>query len=432
MAGLIYKQFATRGTVFCLAFALLSLIFAAPVWAEANPAYTVEGVEVDVTAENAVKAREKALDEAQVKAYQMLAERFLGPEAMTNFQAPDPITVSSLVQDYEVTSEQLSMTRYKGVFTVRFRPNAMKTQMAAKGISYSDVPKKPVLVLPFFQTGAQTVLWSDANPWMQAWRNLPSDKSMMQPTVLPLGDAEDMQQVGDADPMEIDSASVQELADRYGADDVAILLATPEPVSDKKGRIVINIYNNGFEGPQFVQKINIDQTAEETPEALYARAAQQIKGLLRQNWKANAAYNPAMPQNAAPQPQVPAPQSDQYSAMTFYQQQRQQYAPPAAPQAAAPVPYTRPALGPSTLYPAQVRFASVQEWVRMKNTMDRIYGMQAVAIKSLKPREAVVDIRFAGNVNSLQLALQNAGIMMRTGPNGTLQIYSAANSSAVY
>lgn len=433
MAGLIYKQFAANGTVFCLAFAALFLIFAAPVRAETNPAYTVEGVEVDVTAENAVKAREKALDEAQVKAYQMLAERFLGAEAMANFQSPDPITVSTLVQDYEVTKEQLSSKRYKGTYTVRFRPNAMKMQMASKGISYSDVAKKPVLVLPFFQTGAQTVLWSDANPWMQAWRNLPADKSMMQPTVLPLGDVEDMQQVGDADALDFDPASVQELADRYGADDVAIVKAERQITPTDPSRLVINIYSNGFEGPQFVQAVTVHQAAGEADDALFSRAAQQVKGLLRQNWKANVAYNPVMPQNAYPQPQMPVPQADQYSSypsMTMYQQQRGPQQP--APEVAAPVPYTRPALGPSTLYPAQVRFASVQEWVRMKNTMDRIYGMQAVAIKSLKSREATVDIRFAGNVTSLQLALQNAGIMMRADPNGVLQIYSAANSTAIY
>ncbi len=430
MADPIYKQFAVRGTVFCLFFAALFLIFCSFARAETNPAYTVEGVEVDVTAENAVKAREKALDEAQVKAYQMLTERFLGAEAVANAPAPDPITVSSLVQDYEVTNEQLSTTRYKGVFTVRFRPNAMKSQMAAKGISYTDTPQKPVLILPFFQNGARTALWSDANPWMQAWRNLPSDKSMMQPIVLPLGDVEDMQQVGDDDALNYDPTQVQALAARYGADDIALLLASAEPVSATQGRLVINLYNNGFEGPQFVQKIAVDQNPGEAADALFTRAAIQVKGLLRQNWKANAAYNPAMPPQPPQPTSSPQPNSSPYPAMTMYQQQTANAQQPRTPPAS--VPYTRPALGPSTLYPAQVRFASVQDWVRMKNTMDRIYGMQAVVIKSLKPREALIDLRFAGNVSSLQLALQNAGIMMRAGQGGVLQIYPSANPSTVY
>lgn len=56
-----YKHFALVYTVFCVAFS--SMAFAQ------DDIYTVENVEVDVTADNAVQAREKAMEEAQVKAY---------------------------------------------------------------------------------------------------------------------------------------------------------------------------------------------------------------------------------------------------------------------------------------------------------------------------------------------------------------------------
>lgn len=401
MAVPIYKQFMRMRTVFCLLCAGLFLMITTPVQAETNPSYTVEGVEVDVTAKNAVMAREKALEEAQVKAYGMLVERFLGEEGAKTFAMPDADTISTLVQDFEVTNEQLSKVRYKGIYTVRFRPNAMKSQMASQGQSYSDVAKKPVLVLPFYQSGNQTLLWSQQNPWMQAWRMLPSDKSMMQPTVLPLGDAQDVASVSDSEALEYDPVSVQELAARYNADDIAILLATTEPTNTAQGRVVVNIYNNGFEGPTFVQKIIFDQLPAETPDALYIRAALKVKSILRQNWKANAAFNP----QAQVQPSMNDP----------------------APRTAAPIPYTRQALGPTTQYIATARFSSVQDWVRMKNTIDRVYGVQAVIIKSLKQREATMDIRFAGNISALQVALQNAGITMRAGSaGGPIELYLLA------
>lgn len=408
MTAPVYKQFCVFRTALYALAALVFLIIPAVAHAAANPAYTVEGVEVDVTAENAVKAREKALDEAQVKAYQMLAERFLSPEAMKTFKAPDPITVSSLVQDYEVTNEQLSTTRYKGVYTVRFRPNAMKNQMASQGMVYSDTPRKPVLVLPFFENGANTALWSETNPWMRAWRAMPADGGFTQSTVLPLGDAEDMAQVSDAEGLQYDPMRVQELATRYNADDVAILLASTVPTPTTQGKVVVNIYNNGFEGPVFVQKITVDQMAGETDDAVYARAAQKVKDILRSNWKANAAYNPAV--------QPPSAQTTTVTTQTTVYGR-----PPAA--ANAPIPYTRPALGPSQTYAAHAKFSSVQDWVRMKSTLDRVYGVQAVMIKTLKPREAQLDIRYAGPINQLQLALQNAGIMMRAGQNGAVELY---------
>lgn len=407
MTAQVYKQFCVFRTALYALAVLVFLIIPAIAHAAVNPAYTVEGVEVDVTAENAVKAREKALDEAQVKAYQMLAERFLSPEELKNFKAPDPITVSTLVQDYEVTNEQLSTTRYKGVYTVRFRPTAMKNQMASQGMVYSDTPRKPVLVLPFFENGADTSLWNETNPWMRAWRAMPADGGAMQPTVLPLGDAQDMAQVSDAEGLQYDPMRVQELATRYNADDVAVLLASTVPTRTAQGRLIVNIYNNGFEGPVFVQKVTVDQMAGEGDDAVYARAAQQVKDILRSNWKANAAYNPAFQQPPA--------------ARTVTTQTTVYGRPPAG--AAAPVPYTRPALGPSQTYAAHAKFASVQDWVRMKSTLDRVYGVQAVMIKTLKPREARLDIRYAGPINNLQLALQNAGIMMRAGQNGAVELY---------
>ena len=62
MARPIYKQFSALRTVFCGAFILSLLVFPAFLHAaETSTAFTVEGVEVDVTAKNAVLAREKAL-----------------------------------------------------------------------------------------------------------------------------------------------------------------------------------------------------------------------------------------------------------------------------------------------------------------------------------------------------------------------------------
>lgn len=416
MAAPIYKQSAPARTAFYLFLAAFFLLFPAHLRAATDPNFTVEGVEVDVTAENAVKAREKAMDEAQVKAYHMLAERFLGAEAMKTFVDPDPITVSSLVQDFEVTKEQLSKKRYKGTYTVRFRPNALRNQMASSGRAMPAAPKKPVLVLPFYQVGGNTVLWSENNPWMTAWRSFSSVTN----AVIPLGDANDMAQIDDSDALEYDPVEVQELAERYGADDVAVLLASPEPTG-AQGRLVVNIYNNGFNGPTFVQKLVVEQQPGEEESTMFQRAAGQVRGMLGGNWKANAAYDPSVAQQGTGQNTTFTTTTTTYGT------------PPVNAQRGGAIPYTRTALGPSKMYTARARFASVQDWVRMKNTLDRVYGMQAVMIKSLKSREAALDLRYAGDIPSLQLALQNAGITMRGAQDGALEIYSgAASSTPIY
>ena len=80
--------------------------------------YTVEGIEVDVTADNAVEARADAFEVAQIKGYEILAQRFLSAEEMKTFETPDVEAISSFVKDYEVTNEQLSAVRYKGIYKI--------------------------------------------------------------------------------------------------------------------------------------------------------------------------------------------------------------------------------------------------------------------------------------------------------------------------
>lgn len=405
MANPIYKQFPNARTVFCAAMACVLAFFPQVLRAQTNPAYTIEGVEVDVTAKNAVLAREKAMEEAQSKAYHMLAERLLSPEELATLKVPDPITLSALVQDFEVTKEQASRVRYKGVYTIRFRPNAMRVRMAAEGKNVSDTMKKPVLVLPVLEKTTGNDLWGQDNPWMMAWRNLPSDKNMTQPTVLPLGDSQDISQITGDVGLTMDSMEVQEMASRYGADDVAILMARAVPTQSVQGALTINLYKNGFDGPAFVKKIVVTQLPDETVDALYTRAALQIKAMLRKEWKADAAYTVPIQNNAVT----------------------------TTTKTTTMVPMTRPALGPSSTYMAVAKFSSVQDWVRLKNTLDKIYGMQAVMVKGLKPREAAVDLRFAGDGRALALALQNAGVAMRGGTDGTpFEIYMATPRAVGY
>lgn len=88
--------------------------------ANADSLYEVTGVAVDVADESSVKARTKAFAEAQQKAFAVLAGRFGQAD-----RTATPEMVSALVQDFEITNEQLSHKRYKGIFTIRFRESAV-------------------------------------------------------------------------------------------------------------------------------------------------------------------------------------------------------------------------------------------------------------------------------------------------------------------
>lgn len=95
-------------------------------------AYVVSGVPVDVTAADAVTARDQAILEGQRKAFAMLMEQQLGPEKAATITTPSDERLSAMVEDFEVESERISGVRYVGVLTFRFDQDSID---AATGLA---------------------------------------------------------------------------------------------------------------------------------------------------------------------------------------------------------------------------------------------------------------------------------------------------------
>jgi hypothetical protein len=431
----IYKQFRLARIAFYMGFAL-ALGALNPAYAgAANALYTIEGVEVDITATNAVQAREQALVEAQKKAYEMLAQRVLSPENLKNFTPPSEDQIGALVQDFEVTNEQLSRVRYKGVFTIRFRPNALKSHMASRGKSVDEAAAKPVVVIPYFESGGRLLLWSDPNPWMQAWRSMRSTATSFNPVTVPLGDSPDVGAIGDDDLTTYDPLQLQSLASRYGADDVAITVAGFDPQS--QGRtLMIDVYKHGFMGATQIDRKTIERNVGESDPGLFSRAAMEIATLIRQDFRTQTQdFNARENQNTFHYDQA------YYPPASSQQEPRTVMAPSAMPQPQPYLPQAMPSAGGVAaagrqIYTATARFGSVRDWVQIKSTLERIPGVQAVLVKTLRSREALIDIRYAGPLGGLQSSLQTQGIGLRSGyagqPMDLVLINGAGTSSSVY
>ncbi len=387
----IYKHFVRAGIVFCVGLALAFGGMIAGVQAQDTGSFTVEGVQVDVTAKNAVEARTKALDEAQVKAYKMWLETNLGKDKAAAQGDLDPLAVSAMVQDFEVTNEQISAVRYKGTFTVRFRPSSLRhllpvtetaTAEESVGVDTSEnsgavtsasaqtpapVKKGTTLVLPFYQSGGRTILWEGNNPFRAAWSRQPLGES--RDFSLPLGDLTDIGQIKDDQALTYDLEKMIRLLARYQADYAAIVMATPNAVNG----LDVNIYSAApGTRPRFIRTLQIMPDQTNTPVAvLFDRAVAQVKPIIK-----GVSMNSALaPQMASAQPTLDP----------------------------------RPS-GPAQNYQARVFFASAQEWVKMKHTLDRLSGMQGVMVKSLTSRSALVDMNFTGDISTLSATLRQAGL----------------------
>lgn len=188
--------------------------------------FRVSGIEVDATAADAVTAQQQALAEGQAEGLQRLLRRLVPAEEHARLPVPSPSSVERYVQNFEITSEELSRTRYLATLTVSYDPDAVRELLQAESLGFAETPSAPVLVLPLWQSPDGLRLWPDDNPWWQAWADHLDPERLLR-LILPLGDVEDMVTLTPTQAEAGEPGPMTALAARYGAGDVLAITATP-------------------------------------------------------------------------------------------------------------------------------------------------------------------------------------------------------------
>lgn len=361
--SILYKHFKALGTVFFFGF----LLFAAPVFAS-SALFTVAGIEVDVSANNALSARNQAFEQAQTKAFTVLAQRTLSDAEFAELVIPDSQVISTLVQDYEVTKEQLSAVRYVGTYTFRFKDKAVQRFFAQKGLSYTDVSSQPILILPFYQGYEGMALWAQGNIWMQAWARGETGADGLVPFVVPIGDLQDMHDINDDQAMSYDNGRLVEMLRRYNSKEAILAIATPDsslvratnPDDIVYGTLKINLYRTDREQPEHVRQIFVAAKPDQSRKDFYDVAVKRVQAELRQDWKNK----------------------------------------------------TIVASADTKIMNVHIGFGSLQEWVRIQRALNHVYGIEHVDVKSITPRYASVALSYQGDEERLRLALQQADFIL--------------------
>ena len=353
-----------------LIFTLFLLVVAAsfPLSAHAtNPLYEINEINVDVTAENALAARAQAFEEAQVKAFNVLSERIVAEDKMNVIAPPAPSVLSRMVQDFEVTQEKISAVRYLGTYNFRFKESAVKQYLGMQGMKYTDVSSKPVLILPFFQGRKDTWLWSPENFWMQAWARTKDLRGLV-PLIVPIGDLDDVSDIKDEELFDYNETALARMMDRYGAGEMVLAVGSADtefmsiagPDEAARGEFTVHIYRTDRKGPEYVSNVVVQAQAPETRAQMLARAATKAHGFLQKDWK-------------------------QKTATDARQSSRLQ---------------------------VRVRFGSLKEWAKMQNALEDVSGVEDLAVQSLSPGMARVDLIFRGSESRLRLALEQADLVL--------------------
>ncbi len=366
-----YKRFFSFRTSVSVALLAVFLIVCIPQLARASDSnlYTVKGVKVDITDENAYAAREKAFQQGLRNAFSILIGRLAAHDSQQNFISPSQDVLDSLVLDYEVTSEKLSAVRYIGTYTFRFKESAVKTFFSGNAVSYSDMESDPVLILPFYDVNGRYELWSYNNRWKEAWDRMDTQSSLV-PFVVPVGDLADVSAVDAQRGLDYEREKLFGMLDRYDASEVIIAVAEPDSalleelsnqVLSGQGSLIVNLYNTQGDQAQYVTRIFVSAQEGQTADQLFDRAVYQAQALLRENWKSQTSVR-----------------ADQQN-----------------------------------MIEVQVDVRSLKDWQNIQRTLGKVGVINELQVVSMSPKEISFLLSYTGNIERLQFALRRMAFKLQ-------------------
>lgn len=260
-----------------LVFVLVPLL-ASPAWAnQAAEAFTVRGVEVDVTAATVAGAKEQAMAEGQHRAFRMLLERLTAPADHGRLPQVDGL---EYVRDVGIEQERASSVRYIASLSVRFSPAAVRKLLRDSNIAYAEPRGRALVIVPVLQPpGGRAILWDDPNAWRSAWSALGGGGLV--PLLVPVGDLSDVQAMSADQALSGDPEALAALSEVHRGADVLIAAAGLNPSGQE-----LNVMLHGSpDAPKPFDSIVYYAGGGESLDAMMLRAARDIQRAIETVYK---------------------------------------------------------------------------------------------------------------------------------------------------
>jgi len=370
MAPMIGPMMAARAgelirTAATLLPVLLLCLLLAPAAAQAqsqggDEPYTVSGIPVDASADNAAAARGRAIATGQREAFAKLIERLVpAGERGSIPQLTDP-EISRLVLGFEVANERSSATRYIADLTVAFSKPDVTALLRRSGTTFTAGSSQPVLIVPVYETGGRRVLWEEPNPWRTAWYSAPSGGLV--PTVVPFGDITDIRDLSTAQALATDQEALQALAKRYNA--VGAAVVTAKPMQGGKAQVTVQRVDPSGIGATVVETVDMGEGVVEA-DRLKA-VVLRTRSILEEEWRQTNLVQPSV----------------------------------------------------ETLVSVLVPIDSMERWVNIRQTLDRINVVPRYEVRQLNREIAAVDLYLNTPVQQANPALGRYSLELMDTPEG--------------
>jgi len=347
--------------------------------------FTVTGVSVDETAEDAAAARASALRKARRTAFEMLSERLV-PDASRRkavLDDADEQAISTLIESFEINEEALSDVRYIATLTFYFRPDITKKfyQSRVYGELVTSAPDT-VLILPVMRYSDITtgsVFWGARNLWLAAWQKHDHSHSFV-PVRIPVGDTADLRLASEADIVRHSAEAVDRLMQRYQATDAVMAIFEVEDPSFRYG--LLHLYALNGDEMAHMRTVNLDN-GENVEGALFTDGIAKTVFYLEDRWQQTAK-------------QATQPVRAQTGLSAFFH-------------------------GDTTPEPAQektgkepiitdIAFTNMGEWLAIQKRVEETFSVEELEVLSLGRSSARTKIKFRGSEEQLRRAFGQQGL----------------------
>ena len=237
----------------------------------ADSPFTVDGVDIDARADTATEAQRTALQQGQTEGAIELLERLTLPEDRmeSDLLVLSADDAASLIAGLQISDEQRSATRYRGVLSLDFDPRAVRRYLTGLGVPFVESQAEAMALIPIteLETG-ERVLGGD---WYEAW-NEGGFEHALTPVELVAEDAVVLDEIAALDP-----ATLQAVLDMTGLGKVMVLVARQDANATRAAGVIV-----GFDETGAVQRETVSRV---TVEGDYQDAARAIIAPREEAWK---------------------------------------------------------------------------------------------------------------------------------------------------
>ncbi len=250
-----------------------------------TPFFIVENISVDVTADDAIVARNIAYQNGMREALTVLVKRIIPRDYLEQLPDLNELDLDRLVFGIEVDNERTSNTRYLASLTISFSRDAIQNLLSRAEIPFTETAARPSLILPVYNIAGSKILWDEPNRWLNTWGFLVRGSDTLKPLIMPNGDLADIALIGAAQASRGDDLRIKAIADHYTVQDVLVAEANLRfEIGTRIPTIDVVLHSYGPDG-EAITVSGFTGLEGESVEELLERAVKHIIVEMEENWK---------------------------------------------------------------------------------------------------------------------------------------------------